>query len=162
MGGDNKEELGSGRLLVGCLLLVFGVLALLQGSSQAYLGGGLWGGICVIVSGALGIISSRRPCAYFYLASFMAMSIVSLAVSGLVVIFSAIGLVRDDASSRAIYVDSETGEPLAFLGDVVIRRPAVIFSAVLLGLAVLDILFSLFSVAICSREVCAGGASPGP
>ena len=55
------------QLLLGLLLLVFGVLALLQGSSQAYLGGGLWGGVCVIVCGTLGIMSSRRPCTYFYL-----------------------------------------------------------------------------------------------
>ncbi|XP_043188142.1 uncharacterized protein LOC122363212 [Amphibalanus amphitrite] len=154
-------SLGMGKLLLGLLLLVFGVLALLQGSSQAYLGGGLWGGVCVIVSGTLGIMSSRRPCTYFYLASFMAMSIVSLAVSGLVVIFSTIGLIRDDASSRAVFVNTETGEPLAFLGDVVIRRPAVIFSAVLLGLAVLDILLSLFAIAICSREVCAASSAAG-
>ena len=55
------------QLLLGLLLLVFGILALLQGASQAYLGGGLWGGVCVIVSGTLGIMSSRRPCTYFYL-----------------------------------------------------------------------------------------------
>ena len=133
---------------------MFGVLALLRGASQAYLGGGLWGGICAIVSGALGVMSSRRPCTYFYLASFAALPIVSLAFLGLVAIFFAIGLIRDEASSRADFVDTETGEPLAFLGDVVIRRPVAILSSVLLGLPVLDMLLLLCSVAVGSRDMC--------
>ena len=48
-------------------LLVFGKLALLRGASLACLVGGLWGGICLIVSGALGVMSGLRPCKCFCL-----------------------------------------------------------------------------------------------
>ena len=48
-------------------LLVFGKLALLRGASLACLVGGLWGGICLIVSGALGVMSGLRLCKCFCL-----------------------------------------------------------------------------------------------
>lgn len=95
--------LGVAQMLLGVLMAVFGVLAIVHEASLSNVGAGLWGGAVGMGAGVVGLLAGLRNCysvrdpspPTVTITSFLALCLVSLAVSNLVVVLAVIGLVRD-------------------------------------------------------------------
>jgi hypothetical protein len=107
--------LGIAQMLLGVLMAVFGVLAIVHSSSLSEVGAGLWGGAVAMASGVVGVLAGLRSC-YSVTASspstlavtaFLALCLVSLAVSNLVVVLAVIGLVRDGRSADVHAIEND-------------------------------------------------------
>lgn len=77
------------------------------------IGGGLWGGCLATLTGVLGVLSAAKDCCplktnpqRIALTAFLALSLISLAVSNLVLILAAISLARD-ANRTDEFADDE-------------------------------------------------------
>ncbi|XP_052126368.1 uncharacterized protein LOC113211618 isoform X2 [Frankliniella occidentalis] len=172
--GSTSDEnaflfLGCVQALLGILMVVFGVLAMLHRASMASVGAGVWGGAISFVSGVAGVIAGLRSC---YSSSvrggsgsgrppiaptvFMALSLVALAVSNLVLVLAAIGLVRDartpDIQLLREEEDAEEEEPRSSPGSSHWER--VLASCGLLLAAGLQLLAAIASGYRCYRLVC--------
>ena len=105
-------SLGVSQMLLGVLMAVFGVLAIVHEASMASVGAGLWGGAVAMASGLVGVLTGLRSWysvrdvapSRLSITAFLALCLVSLAVSNLVVVLAITGLVRDgqNADVRAI------------------------------------------------------------
>ena len=93
------------KVILGVMVISFGVLALHHEAALSAIGAGFWSGCVILLSGILGIMASKRVGHPVYLLSFMCLSILSVAVSGMLIIFVATGLARDNDGNRAYYVD---------------------------------------------------------
>ena len=112
--------LGVAQMLLGVLMAVFGVLAIVHEASLSNVGAGLWGGAVAMAAGVVGVLAGLRSCysvrdaapSTLTITSFLALCLVSLAVSNLVVVLAVIGLVRDGQSAnvRAIEDEQASGE----------------------------------------------------
>ncbi|KAJ9581510.1 hypothetical protein L9F63_023314, partial [Diploptera punctata] len=90
----------------------FGVLAIVHEASLSSVGAGLWGGAVAMASGLVGVLAGLRSWysvrdvtpSRLSVTAFLALCLVSLAVSNLVVVLAITGLVRDgqNADVRAI------------------------------------------------------------
>ncbi|CAH0564607.1 unnamed protein product [Brassicogethes aeneus] len=94
--------LGILQVLFGILMMVFGVLVILHRASLSQYGGGFWGGGLAVATGISGILSAAKTfCPLKSTAQtvahtvYLALSLISLAVSQLVVVIAATGLARD-------------------------------------------------------------------
>jgi hypothetical protein len=114
--------LGIAQMLLGVLMAVFGVLAFVHSSSLSEVGAGLWGGAVAMASGVVGVLAGLRSC-YSVTASspstlavtaFLALCLVSLAVSNLVVVLAVIGLVRDGRSADVHAIENEQASSKSF------------------------------------------------
>ncbi|KAI4479343.1 hypothetical protein M0804_011128 [Polistes exclamans] len=101
--GDDDSNLlmftSCGQLLLGIVLVVFGVLVLVHGASLGGSGAGLWAGTGALVAGALGVLaalasSSGRTNSGFCTAH-LASSLVALALSNMAAITALTAVVRD-------------------------------------------------------------------
>jgi hypothetical protein len=107
--------LGIAQMLLGVLMAVFGVLSIVHSSSLSEVGAGLWGGAVAMASGVVGVLAGLRSCysvtasspSTFAVTSFLALCLVSLAVSNLVVVLAVIGLVRDGQSADVSAIENE-------------------------------------------------------
>ena len=105
-------SLGVSQMLLGVLMAVFGVLAIVHEASLSSVGAGLWGGAVAMASGLVGVLAGLRSWysvrdtapSRLSITAFLALCLVSLAVSNLVVVLAITGLVRDgqNADVRAI------------------------------------------------------------
>lgn len=99
--------LGVSQMLLGVLMAVFGVLAIVHDSSLSGVGAGLWGGAVAMAAGVVGVLAGLRTCysvtdstpSRLAVTAFLALCLISLAVSNLVVVLAIIGLVRDGQSA---------------------------------------------------------------
>jgi hypothetical protein len=119
--GDGPAEensflfLGVAQMLLGVLMAVFGVLAIVHEASLSNVGAGLWGGAVAMAAGVVGVMAGLRNCysvrdaspSTLTVTSFLALCLVSLAVSNLVVVLAVIGLVRDGQSAGVSAVEDE-------------------------------------------------------
>lgn len=118
--------LGIAQMLLGVLMAVFGVLAIVHSSSLSEVGAGLWGGAVAMASGVVGVLAGLRSCysvrdsspSTLAVTAFLALCLVSLAVSNLVVVLAVIGLLRDGQSVdiRTIEDGQASSEDRVFLG----------------------------------------------
>jgi hypothetical protein len=107
--------LGVAQMLLGVLMAVFGVLAIVHEASLSGVGAGLWGGAVAMAAGVVGVLAGLRNCysvrdtspPILTITSFLALCLVSLAVSNLVVVLAVIGLVRDGQRSDLGTVEDE-------------------------------------------------------
>lgn len=107
--------LGVAQMLLGVLMAVFGVLAMVHEASLSGVGAGLWGGAVAMAAGVVGVLAGLRNCysvrdtspPVLTITSFLALCLVSLAVSNLVVVLAVIGLVRDGQRSELGAVEDE-------------------------------------------------------
>ncbi|XP_069170583.1 uncharacterized protein [Procambarus clarkii] len=142
------------KLLLATLMVALGAAALILRAALSALGGGLWAGAVVGLCGFLGVCASRRPYAHVYVVSFMCVAILSMASSGLLIVLSATAWARDDQHPTAVFVEQETQEEVEVLGEVAVRRPAVLVSGALVLLGVVDCIVNLACVAVSAREAC--------
>jgi hypothetical protein len=117
--GTSEESaflfLGVAQMLLGVLMAVFGVLSIVHSSSLSEVGSGLWGGAVAMASGVVGVLAGLRSCysvrdsssSAFAVTAFLALCLVSLAVSNLVVVLAVIGLVRDGQSANVLAIEEE-------------------------------------------------------
>ena len=107
--------LGVAQMLLGVLMAVFGVLAIVHEASLSNVGAGLWGGAVAMGAGVVGLLAGLRNCysvrdpspPTLTITSFLALCLVSLAVSNLVVVLAVIGLVRDGQRSNVSAIEDE-------------------------------------------------------
>ncbi|XP_066987025.1 uncharacterized protein [Macrobrachium rosenbergii] len=142
------------KLILAIFMISLGALALVLQAALSSLGAGLWAGAVVGVSGFLGVCASRRPYAHVYVVSFMCIAILSMASSGLLIILSATAWARDNQHPTAVFVEEETQEEVKVLGEVLVRRPAVLVSGALVLIGVLDCMVSLACATVSAREAC--------
>ncbi|KAI4487862.1 hypothetical protein M0802_011750 [Mischocyttarus mexicanus] len=115
--GDDSNLLmftSCGQLLLGIVLVVFGVLVLVHGSSLGGSGAGLWAGTGALVAGALGVLaalasSSGRTNSGFSTAH-LASSLVALALSNMAAITALTAVVRDSQRTPEMTLFTLPGE----------------------------------------------------
>ncbi|EFN68757.1 hypothetical protein EAG_04127 [Camponotus floridanus] len=92
-----------GQLLLGIVLVVFGVLALVHGASLGSSGAGLWAGAGALVAGSLGVVAtlatSSTKTNSAFASAHLASSLIALALSNMAAITALTAVVRD--SQRA-------------------------------------------------------------
>jgi hypothetical protein len=107
--------LGVAQMMLGVLMAVFGVLAIVHDSSLSGVGAGLWGGAVAMATGVVGVLAGLRSCysvtesspSRLAVTAFLALCLISLAVSNLVVVLAVIGLVRDGQSADVRAIEEE-------------------------------------------------------
>ncbi|KAL3274427.1 hypothetical protein HHI36_015815 [Cryptolaemus montrouzieri] len=94
--------LGILQVVFGVLMIGFGVYAILHGAAMALIAAGIWTGLIALSTGIFGILATATRCCpieekwrKLSTTLFLALSLISLALSQLVVVLTAIGLVRD-------------------------------------------------------------------
>lgn len=125
-----------GQLLLGIVLVVFGVLVLVHDASLGGSGAGLWAGAGALVAGALGVVatlatSSTKPNSAFASAH-LASSLIALALSNMAAITALTAVVRDsqrasevsflnlsDDDSNVVEIDGGLAGLLASIGLLV-------------------------------------------
>ena len=93
------------KIFFSILMGSLGTVNLLMKAPLASLGSGIWVGIVVGVSGFLGVCAARRPYAQVYVISFMSVSILSMAASGLLVVLSATSWARGSQTKEVVLYD---------------------------------------------------------
>ncbi|XP_076635855.1 uncharacterized protein LOC143348954 isoform X5 [Colletes latitarsis] len=88
-----------GQLLLGVVLVVFGILVLVHGASLGGSGAGLWAGVGALVAGALGVVATLATSSSKTNSSFstahLAASLIALALSNMAAITALTAIVRD-------------------------------------------------------------------
>ncbi|XP_043261517.1 uncharacterized protein LOC122402631 [Colletes gigas] len=88
-----------GQLLLGVVLVVFGILVLVHGASLGGSGAGLWAGVGALVAGALGVVATLATSSSKANSSFstahLAASLIALALSNMAAITALTAIVRD-------------------------------------------------------------------
>lgn len=88
--------LGLIKIFFSLITVSLGIVAIVMKASISSIGAGLWVGIIIGVSGFLGLCAARRSYVQVYVISFMSVSILSLASSGILVVLSAAAWARDN------------------------------------------------------------------
>ncbi|XP_058810759.1 uncharacterized protein LOC131675697 [Phymastichus coffea] len=93
-----------GQLLLGVVLVVFGVLTLVHGASLGGTGAGLWAGASALVAGALGVVATLSTntdgrASSGFSSAHLASSLVALAMSNMAAITALTAVVRDTQRS---------------------------------------------------------------
>lgn len=104
---------GGIQMMCGLLMGVFGVLTLLHDASMAELGGGLWSGAVAMSTGMVAVMTGLKSCynpadtvSTMGVTTYLAMCLVTIAVSNLALVLTSTGLVRD--SQRPNYYSPMT------------------------------------------------------
>ncbi|PSN41488.1 hypothetical protein C0J52_18146 [Blattella germanica] len=108
-------SLGVAQMLLGVLMAVFGVLAIVHDASLASVGAGLWGGAVAMASGVVGLLAGLKSWysvthgmpSRLSVTAFLALCLISLAVSNLVVVLAVTGLVRDGQNVEVRAIEEE-------------------------------------------------------
>ncbi|KDR12999.1 hypothetical protein L798_13205 [Zootermopsis nevadensis] len=153
--------LGVAQMLLGVLMAVFGVLAIVHESSLSGVGAGLWGGAVAMATGVVGVLAGLRSCysvtesspSRLAVTAFLALCLISLAVSNLVVVLSVIGLVRDGQSADVRAIQKENVKSDTDINDGPNWAP-LLASCGLLLMACAQCLVTIVSGFRCYRQVC--------
>ena len=92
------------KLLLGALMVILGILAIMVDAALSSLGGGLWVGAVVAVSGFLGVCAARRPHVWVYVLGFMSLGGISMAASGVLVVLTVTAWARDTRQGATLLV----------------------------------------------------------
>ncbi|KAK6643245.1 hypothetical protein RUM43_004750 [Polyplax serrata] len=147
--------LGGIQMMLGILMAVFGVLVIAHDSSLSGAGSGLWGGATAMFAGLIGILAGLRGCytaekglaktSRSLLTCFLALCLVSFALSNLVVVLTATGLIRDVQRSKD---QNESG------GRRGINWPPILADSGLILASALQCVAAVFSGYKCYKKVC--------
>ncbi|XP_076378775.1 uncharacterized protein LOC143259603 isoform X2 [Megalopta genalis] len=103
-----------GQLLLGIVLVVFGILVLVHGASLGGSGAGLWAGVGALVAGALGVVATLATSSSKANSSFstahLAASLVALALSNMAAITALTAIVRDSQRTPEVTLLTVPGE----------------------------------------------------
>lgn len=103
-----------GQLLLGIVLVVFGILALVHGASLGGSGAGLWAGAGALVAGALGVVAtlatSSTKTNSAFASAHLASSLIALALSNMAAITALTAVVRDSQRTSEVSFLSLSGD----------------------------------------------------
>ncbi|XP_050432350.1 uncharacterized protein LOC126840559 [Adelges cooleyi] len=101
--------IGLVQVVTGCLMVVFGVLSMLHEASVSSVGAGLWSGAMAMGNGVVGLMASLNGClapdrtlSPLSITIYLALCLVSIGVSNLAIVLTAIGLLKD--SQKPYYI----------------------------------------------------------
>ncbi|KAF5288298.1 hypothetical protein FQR65_LT12030 [Abscondita terminalis] len=155
--------LGISQILFGLLMVVFGALVLVHEARLANLGGGLWGGGLAVLSGFAGVLAAAKNwCPLKNSAQkiahtvFLALSLISVAVSQLVLVFAATGLARDIKCSNESEDNDKilTAQSEALFPNFPLNYLALLSNAGLLVVSGVQCICALVSAYQSSRSLC--------
>ncbi|XP_069697494.1 uncharacterized protein [Periplaneta americana] len=160
--------LGAAQMLLGVLMAVFGVLTIVHDASLSGVGAGLWGGAIAMASGVVGVLAGLRSCyavrdaapSPLAVTAFLALCLISLAVSNLVVVLAVIGLVRDGQTAQVRAIEEELTKSDVELADGTNWAP-LLSNCGLLLISCAQCLVAIVSGYRCYRQVCPCGKRPG-
>ncbi|CAL7935877.1 unnamed protein product [Xylocopa violacea] len=103
-----------GQLLLGVVLVVFGILVLVHGAALGGSGAGLWAGVGALVAGALGVVATLATSSSKANSSFstahLAASLIALALSNMAAITALTAIVRDAQRAPEVTLLTVPGE----------------------------------------------------
>ncbi|CAK9796929.1 hypothetical protein ANTQUA_LOCUS959 [Anthophora quadrimaculata] len=103
-----------GQLLLGIVLVVFGILVLVHGAALGGSGAGLWAGVGALVAGALGVVATLATSSSKTNSSFstahLAASLIALALSNMAAITALTAIVRDSQRTPEVTLLTVPGE----------------------------------------------------
>ncbi|XP_067005806.2 uncharacterized protein [Anabrus simplex] len=166
---DDEESavllLGCVQVGLGVLMAACGVLALVHEAALAPVGAGLWGGAVAMAAGVVGVLAGLRGCYSVHGApaptglssvattAFLALCLLSLAISNLVLVLAVTGLVRDTQrpqTARILLTDKEE----LIESEEGIDWPPILSNCGLLVVSALHCLIAIVSIHRCYRRVC--------
>lgn len=166
-GGSDKNcysvflYLGVLQMLCGLLMSVFGILVILHDSSLSQIGGGIWGGCLAVAAGTAGILSSAKDFCPLKSGAqkvaqtvFLALSLISLAIAQLVLVFAATGLARDVQKSEIIQIDAEEDATDDIIEVLPSNYPALLSNIGLLVVSALECVCAAVASYRGARAVC--------
>ncbi|XP_078033704.1 uncharacterized protein LOC144468253 [Augochlora pura] len=146
-----------GQLLLGIVLVVFGILVLVHGASLGGSGAGLWAGVGALVAGALGVVATLATSSSKANSSFstahLAASLVALALSNMAAITALTAIVRDSQRTpemTLLTVPGEDGE----MDQVEGGWAGLLASIGLLVSSLAELLVSGYSCLILTPKLC--------
>ncbi|XP_017763419.1 PREDICTED: uncharacterized protein LOC108553138 isoform X2 [Eufriesea mexicana] len=103
-----------GQLLLGIVLVVFGILVLVHGAALGASGAGLWAGVGALAAGALGVVATLATSTSKTNSSFstahLAASLIALALSNMAAITALTAIVRDSQRTPEVTLLTVPGE----------------------------------------------------
>ncbi|KAJ8984668.1 hypothetical protein NQ317_015759 [Molorchus minor] len=156
--------LGGLQFLLGFMMVAFGILAIMHKASLSQLGGGIWGGCLAMSTGVAGILTAAgslcplktTPQRVAYTV-FLALSLISLAVSQLIVVIAATGLARDINSAETELEKEESDIP-SHPGKIAIEIPGnylgLLFNIALIIVSSLECICAALASYKSSRDLC--------
>ncbi|XP_012217339.1 uncharacterized protein ENGase isoform X2 [Linepithema humile] len=146
-----------GQLLLGIVLVVFGVLVLVHGASLGNSGAGLWAGAGALVTGALGVVatlatSSTKTNSAFSSAH-LASSLIALALSNMAAITALTAVVRDSQRVPEVSLLSFSGDDSQVM-EVDDGLAGLLASIGLLVASVAELLVSGYSCLTLTPKLC--------
>ncbi|KOC65158.1 hypothetical protein WH47_02023 [Habropoda laboriosa] len=103
-----------GQLLLGIVLVVFGILVLVHGAALGGSGAGLWAGVGALVAGALGVVATLATSSSKTNSSFstahLAASLIALALSNMAAITALTAIVRDSQRTPEVTLLTVPGD----------------------------------------------------
>ncbi|XP_076667434.1 uncharacterized protein LOC143368516 [Andrena cerasifolii] len=146
-----------GQLLLGVVLVVFGILVLVHGASLGGSGAGLWAGVGALVAGALGVVATLATSSSKTNSSFstahLAASLIALALSNMAAITALTAIVRDSQRTPEVTlltVPSEDGS----VDDVEGGWAGLLASIGLLVTSLAELLVSGYSCLTLTPKLC--------
>ncbi|XP_033197284.2 uncharacterized protein LOC117160562 isoform X2 [Bombus vancouverensis nearcticus] len=146
-----------GQLLLGVVLVVFGILVLVHGAALGGSGAGLWAGVGALVAGALGVVATLATSSSKTNSSFstahLAASLVALALSNMAAITALTAIVRDSQRTPEVTlltVPDENSEA----ADVENSWAGLLASIGLLVTSVAELLVSGYSCLTLAPKLC--------
>ncbi|XP_003487672.1 uncharacterized protein LOC117237064 isoform X2 [Bombus vosnesenskii] len=146
-----------GQLLLGVVLVVFGILVLVHGAALGGSGAGLWAGVGALVAGALGVVATLATSSSKTNSSFstahLAASLVALALSNMAAITALTAIVRDSQRTPEVTlltVPDENSEA----ADVENSWAGLLASIGLLVTSVAELLVSGYSCLTLTPKLC--------
>ncbi|KAJ8915142.1 hypothetical protein NQ315_000394 [Exocentrus adspersus] len=155
--------LGMLQFVLGLLMVAFGILVIMHRASLSQLGGGIWGGCLAMSTGVAGILTAagslcplkETPQKVAYTV-FLALSLISLAVSQLIVFIAATGLARDlnSAEVEVEKVDREDQINRLIAFDLPNNYMCFLFNIALIIASSLECVCAALASYKASRDLC--------
>ncbi|KAF7286462.1 hypothetical protein GWI33_005102 [Rhynchophorus ferrugineus] len=152
------------QFILGFLMVLFGMYVIAYKASLSQIGGGIWGGIIAMVTGIAGTLAAAKNVCPFKTTAekvaqttFLAMSLISLAVSQLIVVIAATGLARDVNSTsfqEAMQQNDDMSNFGKFSMEISENYKGILYNIILVIIASLECIVAAIASYKSSREVC--------
>ncbi|KOX68877.1 hypothetical protein WN51_06275 [Melipona quadrifasciata] len=146
-----------GQLLLGVVLVVFGILVLVHGAALGGSGAGLWAGVGALAAGALGVVATLATSSSKTNSSFstahLAASLVALALSNMAAITALTAIVRDSQRTPEVTLLTVPGEDNE-VTDIEGSWASLLASVGLLVTSVAELLVSGYSCLTLTPKLC--------
>ncbi|KAK9882957.1 hypothetical protein WA026_001175 [Henosepilachna vigintioctopunctata] len=164
----NVFWLGVLQVFFGSLMMCFGVYAILHEAAMSLMSAGIWTGVIAISTGIFGVLATSKRCCpiedrwrKLSHTLFLALSLISLALSQLVVVLAAIGLTRDlnnteNEEENSMYEATTKYDPTVSKFSIVIPENylGILANVSLIVVSSLECICALFSSYKSAKALC--------